>query len=105
MAIQADGKILIAGKFDQVNGSTRRGLARVLGDPPRPKLSDPRRLANGQFQFALAGQVGSNYIVEASSNLLNWNSLTNVTLSVSPLTITDGTASGLFKRWYRARTP
>jgi GH25 family lysozyme M1 (1,4-beta-N-acetylmuramidase) len=63
-------------------------------------LTAPAFVANGLFQFNLAGAAGSNYVIEASTNLTDWTPLET---NVSPFTFTDTNAVNLPLRFYRAR--
>jgi YD repeat-containing protein len=47
----------------------------VQPPPPTPQLTGIGLTAGGQFQFSLNGPVGSNYVVQVSSNLVNWVNL------------------------------
>ncbi len=49
----------------------------VIEEPPTPtpQLTGISVTAGGQFQFSLNGPVGSNYVVQVSSNLVNWVNL------------------------------
>jgi hypothetical protein len=53
----------------------------------------------------LKGAVGPTYMVQASTNLLNWSSITNFSLSNSPFYFTDPSATNYKWRYYRAVTP
>lgn len=55
--------------------------------PPTPELTEIGMSAGGAFQFNLNGPVGSNYVMQASSNLVNW-------INVSTNTIPSGGMSG-----------
>lgn len=56
----------------------------------------------GSFQFVLNGLVGSNYVVQISSNLLTWAPLsTNTVPSSGAVTITN-TPGAQSRRFYRA---
>ena len=57
---------------------------------------------NNQFQFTLTGTTGSNYAVEASSDLLA-GSWTPLVTNSSPYTFIDANSSGFSRRFYRAR--
>ena len=60
------------------------------------------RLAGKAYQMQLIGAVGSNYVVEISTDLLNWSPLQTNLLTNGFLTITDtNSSSGL--RLYRSR--
>jgi hypothetical protein len=54
--------------------------------------------AGGQFSFRVTGISGSNYVVQASSDLKNW---TAVQTNTSPFTFTDVNASSFQQRFYR----
>jgi YD repeat-containing protein len=47
----------------------------VVPPPPTPQLTGISVTAGGQFEFYLNGPVGSNYVVQVSSNLVNWVNL------------------------------
>lgn len=57
---------------------------------------------NRSFQMALYGIVGSNYTVQASSNLLNWQPFTNFTITNSPYSFIDPATTNFNRRFYRA---
>jgi hypothetical protein len=65
-------------------------------------LSRPIRLANGQFQLVFSGESGTNYTLQSSSNFVDWIPVTNFTATNSPQTLTDPSAVGAPKRYYRA---
>jgi hypothetical protein len=46
-----------------------------------------------------------NYRVQASSNLIDWVTISNVISAVSPVTITDPQAGNFARRFYRGVTP
>jgi uncharacterized delta-60 repeat protein len=102
MAIQGDGKILVAGKFTSVSGSLRSGLARLNGDQARSSLSQPTLLGDGQFQLIFKGVAQVHYALEASSNLSQWSAITNFTGTTNPMTLFDPVAQYYSNRFYRA---
>ncbi len=60
---------------------------------------------NGTFQFTVSGQSGLEYIVEASTNLINWVPVyTNPPPYVSPFTFIDSSALTYPDRYYRVVT-
>ena len=85
--------------------NTNRTLALVITGtvtgPPKPVLSAPTRLGNGQFQFSFSGNPGQNYTLQASSDLVNWSSLITLNSSNSSYTITDPAAASMPRRFYR----
>jgi hypothetical protein len=73
------------------------------GNPNAPVLVFPARTTSGVFQFQLSGPVGTNYIVQASTNLINWIPITVAAIPVSGVTnIIDPYATNYSQRFYRA---
>lgn len=53
----------------------------------------------GQFNFAVSGDAGQRYVVQASTNLLNWVSLQT---NLAPFQFADTNAANFGRRFYRA---
>ena len=60
---------------------------------------------NGSFQMAFYGLIGSNYVFNASSNLLNWQPFTNFIPTDSPQYFSDPSATNHNQRFYRPVLP
>ncbi len=56
---------------------------------------------NGTFQFTISGAVGPDYIIQGSTNLVNWLSLVTNTPTVTPFTYTNSAASNFTARFFR----
>jgi len=76
----------------------------VSGIPSTPALAAPPTLGqvgftNQQFSFSLIGSVGSNYVIQAATNLntSNWIALRT---NASPFTYTE--SNSFPARFYRA---
>ena len=102
IAVQADGNVVLGGRFNHVYGYPRNGVARLLGDGVRPHLQASRP---GNFVLSFTSGSGRPYIVEASSDLRTWTGLTtNVT--VSGLNAYAESVQPARKGWfYRVRFP
>lgn len=61
-----------------------------------------RLLHTGTMEFWLNGAVGSNYVIEVSTNLSGWNVLTNVTMSQPAVVCQDPPSPIIDRRFYRA---
>jgi hypothetical protein len=59
------------------------------------------QFTNGGFQMSFYGTVGSNYTLQASTDLKQWISLLNFTCSNTPTIVVDGAAKNYSKRFYR----
>lgn len=87
-----------------LNLAVKGMVAQVLNatNPPAaaPTISAPV-FANNQFQFVLTGTTGSNYVVEAATNLAapNWMALSTNT---APFVFTQSNANLFRQRFYRA---
>ena len=55
--------------------------------------------AGGQFSFTVTGVSGQQYVVQASTNLLNWVSVMSNT---APFVFVDSDTAGYKQRFYRA---
>jgi len=68
----------------------------------RPTLA-AAQLSNGTFRFTLSGNGGYNYLVEGSTNLLNWSPVTTVSNQSGQVQVVDPASSNRVYRFYRAR--
>jgi uncharacterized delta-60 repeat protein len=106
LAFQSGGKILIGGKFTQVNGVNLRGIARLHGIPVSPLiLGAPKLLDDGQFRFSFATEPQKTYIVDGSADLINWVSLNTNIATGATQDFIDASAASFTQRFYRVRAP
>ncbi|HTD85465.1 MAG TPA: immunoglobulin domain-containing protein, partial [Candidatus Binatia bacterium] len=75
----------------------------VQGSPP--VLSQPQMLPSGGFQFVLTGESNAIYSVQFSPDLGSWDTLTNVSYTSGPVTVTDAPSASEPRRFYRALRP
>lgn len=62
------------------------------------------RISSGQFQLTLQGQPEQPYVIEVSTNLINWSNLATNTTDVAGSAIYSDTDAGQIpSRYYRAR--
>jgi hypothetical protein len=67
-----------------------------------PQVLSTSSFANGSFQFTMSGQAGTNYIVQASTNLVEWTPIsTNVATGNGTFQFTDPGSSNYSGRYYR----
>lgn len=73
--------------------------------PPVLNVGLTPPLTTNGFNLVLQGPIGSNYVIEASTDLFSWDTATSF-LSASWLTyFTDPTATNFPQRFYRVPTP
>jgi hypothetical protein len=70
-----------------------------VGTPAAPAVLESAGLVDGHFSFTVTGTAGSNYVVQASSDLANW---TPVQTNAAPFAFTDLNSSAADKKFYRA---
>ncbi|MCC6823782.1 MAG: hypothetical protein IT579_23920, partial [Verrucomicrobia subdivision 3 bacterium] len=70
--------------------------------PGNNVITDAQRLANGMFTMRFYGDTGTNYVVKASTNLVNWLPLaTNQISGLGYLEFTDISSTNYDRRFYR----
>jgi hypothetical protein len=74
--------------------------------PQLPKQLTGMIRSNGVFHFVLNGPAGSNYVVQVSSNLVDWLPLsTNIIPGGGSVPVADREASNHVRRFYRTMPP
>ena len=73
--------------------------------PLQPRLDALGYLAGNSFQFALSGSSSQLYLVQASTNLIQWMPLLDVVASDSAVQLEDPYATNCVMRFYRAIVP
>ena len=72
----------------------------------RVSLAQPQFLPNGDLKILLQGGIiNASYLIENSTNLLDWVPLTTVTYTNDPTAFTDSATGPRPQRFYRARNP
>jgi len=56
---------------------------------------------NGLFQMSFTGPVGSNYVLQVSTNLLQWTAINTNTALTSTFTLIDPRTPSAYVRFYR----
>jgi uncharacterized repeat protein (TIGR03806 family) len=64
-------------------------------------FTSPGGFTNGMFQMAFAAPVGSNYVLQVSTDLMLWTPISTNTPANSPFVLTDPAAPGASERFYR----
>ena len=68
--------------------------------PSMPQISVPV-YSNGVFSLTVTGDAGHDYIVQASTDLLDWTSIFTNPMPTLPFTWDDVGASNFSQRFYR----
>jgi hypothetical protein len=101
-ASQGTYSIVASNKYGSVtNNATLIVLLNTVSNVLNILSTGTGMTANG-FQIQLAGPAGSNYIIQASSDLKNWISISTNAAPTGSVSYTDAAATNLSFRYYRA---
>jgi hypothetical protein len=92
---------LSARAIDVLGGATDSKQVAITVTSP-PQFSKPVKLNASTFQFALSGDAGSTYLIQTSSDLVNWSTFRTVSNVMGTVNIQDAIVSGQARRFYRA---
>jgi outer membrane protein assembly factor BamB len=82
-----------------------RQNARHTGKVEKPSLQQPKKRADGNFEFQLHAQIDQPQTVQTSTDLVSWIALTNVLVTNVPMNVVDLSASNFTSRFYRTVSP
>jgi hypothetical protein len=68
---------------------------------PPPWIGECQYLPDGRFQMAIYAVEGRSYVLQASTNLVNWVPVLNFTCTDSPTVIVDSASVNYVMRFYR----
>ena len=72
-----------------------------LSSPSVNRIAGLTRLPDGRLQFQFAGVAGRTYVIEASTNLLNWQTIGT---NASPVNFTTPLGATEPYRFFRLKT-
>jgi O-glycosyl hydrolase len=112
-----DGAVAAALSLTNVQPAQAGGYAAQIGNPGGitnsavalltviryPLLLDPRTTTTGGFTFTLDGDAGCTYVIDVSTNLVEWAPLGTLSNAVGRAEFTDSGALNSTSRFYRAR--
>jgi hypothetical protein len=84
------------------NGGSRGIWEITFPAAPVPLLSAPGWLASGKFQLTLRGAPATSYVLDSTSNFLDWRFVTNYNGSDTPILFSDPAEASPFQ-FYRSR--
>ncbi len=75
----------------------------VIINPMAPVLLTAVSYAGGQFTFSVTGPLGPDYVIRATTNLVDWTDLATNAAPVTPFNHTDVNAGLFGNRFYGVR--
>jgi uncharacterized repeat protein (TIGR01451 family) len=91
--------ILISATGTNLDATTNTLI--LIDNDPAMSIGQYGKLADGTFQMTLQGPPTQNYVLFASSNLINWNAISNISFSNGPVMIIDPASTNFDHRYYR----
>jgi hypothetical protein len=98
--LRLEGVLFSNASAQPIAGTASNGTMTIAPAFP-PRLDTLTRAQNGNVSFLLTGSSGTSYVLQNSSDLLNWNPFSTNFLSGASLLINDSTL-GVSRRFYRA---
>jgi hypothetical protein len=80
------------------NSVAASGLFTVL---PSILFTSPGLFSNGVFQLQLSGMPNQSYVLQSSTNLMQWLPISTSTPSATPFNVSDPNATNFSERFYR----
>ena len=68
-------------------------------------VSSATKMATDGFQIRLSGPTGSNVVIQASSDMIHWTSISTNTFASGLVNFTDTAAKNIQYRYYRTYSP
>ena len=102
-AINDSGQIVGFGKKGLVDQNDRAFLLTLAQDSPqRPEDNQMISYKNGHFTFCVPVSLGSPFVLEASTNLVNWMPVSTNYNRSGLVDFSDAQAGAFSTRFYRA---
>ena len=103
IALLNDGKVILGGAFTMVNGFNRRGVARINGDTAPLTIINTGMTVDGYPSFGFGAQPGVAYVIEGTSDFVNWTALVTNVASGTSITYTETNFTFMTQQFYRVR--
>ena len=102
IVVQPDLKVVLGGGFASFNGVASPGIARLQGDMP-PMIRRITYLADNQVELSILNEPNRIYIVETSTNTIDWAPVATNLTQTSLYNFVDPNPANTTRRFYRVR--
>ena len=106
--VESGGQLFAIGSQDPSNWQSSPFVLSLLGSYTSvliPVFAAPTQISTRSFQLNLFGENGSTYIIQASSNLVNWTPIYTNIVSGGVIQFDDLGMTNFNRRFYRAVIP
>jgi hypothetical protein len=86
-----------------VNSASSSPAALIVTPPVSPQLTTTSLNPAGQFQLSLTGDTGVTFVIESSTNLIDWTAITNILNLTGLIEFADPISTNSEARFYRAQ--
>lgn len=87
--------------LDPGNNQTTVPITFNLSGPPAVRITDPHLYDTSAFVMSVYGALGTNYQLQASSDLVNWTRVLDFACTYNPTSVYDRDAGQFARRFYR----
>ena len=96
--------LYVGGRFSTAGGNPIRNFAQAAIDVflPQPPQLEWLGFNGSEVRLRVSGRAGGTIAIEAGADLVMWESVTEVTLGMEPMEVSDPGAEGNQMRLYRA---
>jgi uncharacterized delta-60 repeat protein len=102
LKILPNDNLLIGGNFTVVNGVPRNRVARIIAGDSGFSFGPFQYSPGSPAQLTINSVPGATYVLEASTDLMNWVTVDSATATGGTLILTDSNAGSFTQRFYRA---
>lgn len=93
---EGDYRLVVTNSFGSVVSTDARVMSGSV-----PRLNSPATRADHSFEFQFIGLANTNYIVQDSTNLVDWETLGGLTSTNGYIDFVDTNATNFNVRYYR----
>jgi uncharacterized repeat protein (TIGR03806 family) len=104
-AILITNSLTLTANAAEVGFNTSVAARGVFTVSPPIRFTSPGEFTNGNFQVQISASTNQTYILQGSTNLVDWVSIDTNSPAVTPFYLLDPNATNFNQRYYRVQQP